>query len=201
VDQEVGDSNSPGGTSTFNDLAHSSDQNLPRKSDWEEYGKIPLRVALTVEPCRRAARWRAVVSPVRLTRQLSLPATARHSSTGCGTITGVSLTPCDRNSADIVDHPRPADDRRSAEVGYFFAPCVDSCGRDIARGNEADGRCYFEDTLKRAQARARTKPLHPRYRKPATSLTRSFTMPAWRLPARADRELGLSIGTPVEIVS
>jgi len=24
----------------------------------------------------------------------------------------------------IVDHPRPADDRNSAEVGYFLAPCV-----------------------------------------------------------------------------
>jgi hypothetical protein len=36
-------------------------------------------------------------------------------------LTGVSPTPCDRNSADIVDHPRPADNRKSAEVGYFLA--------------------------------------------------------------------------------
>ena len=27
------------------------------------------------------------------------------------------------------------------------------------------------------------QPSHPRYRKPATSLTQSFTMPVWRLPA------------------
>ena len=29
-----------------------------------------------------------------------------------------------RNSADIADHPRPAEDRRRTEVGYFLAPCV-----------------------------------------------------------------------------
>src|SRR5260370_30188193 len=57
-------------------------------------------------------------------RPLSLPATASITSVCCGTMTGVELTPCDRNSAAIVDHPRPADDFRSSESGYFFAPCV-----------------------------------------------------------------------------
>src|SRR5580704_7160236 len=57
-------------------------------------------------------------------RPLSLPAIASITSVCCGTMTGVELTPCDRNSAAIVDHPRPADDFRSAESGYFFAPCV-----------------------------------------------------------------------------
>src|SRR6188508_1095431 len=62
-------------------------------------------------------------------------ATARHSSTCCRTTVGDSLTPCARNSADIVDRPRPADDRRSAEVGYFFVRVsVVSC----AFGTNAD---------------------------------------------------------------
>src|SRR6202035_5516947 len=59
-----------------------------------------------------------------MTRPWSLPAMVRHNSTFCGTITGVLLAGCDRNSAEIVDHPSPADDRRSVEVGYFLAPCV-----------------------------------------------------------------------------
>src|SRR5713101_7266909 len=66
-------------------------------------------------------RWPA---PVRITRPSSLPATVRHNSTFCGTITGVSLAGCDRNSAEIADHPRPAEDLMSTEVGYFLAPCV-----------------------------------------------------------------------------
>ena len=41
-------------------------------------------------------------------------------------MTGVPLTPCERNSADIVGQPQPADERRSAEVGYFLLPWA--CG-------------------------------------------------------------------------
>jgi len=37
---------------------------------------------------------------------------------------GLSLTPCDRNSAWIVGQPRPADDARRTDVGYFLDPCV-----------------------------------------------------------------------------
>src|SRR5580704_8868205 len=68
-----------------------------------------------------SCRWPA---PVRMTRPSSLPATVRHNSTFCGAITGVSLAGCDRNSAKIADHPRPAEDPMSIEVGYFLAPCV-----------------------------------------------------------------------------
>src|SRR5258708_5999309 len=61
---------------------------------------------------------------MRFTSPLSFPRTTRHSSTCCGTIAGVSVTPCERSSAEIIDQPSPADDFSSADVGYFLAPCV-----------------------------------------------------------------------------
>jgi hypothetical protein len=36
----------------------------------------------------------------------SAASVSKAARTRCGTITGVSLTPCNRNSADIVDHPK-----------------------------------------------------------------------------------------------
>jgi hypothetical protein len=57
-------------------------------------------------------------------RPSSLPATVRHNSTSCGTITGASPAGCDRNSAEIADQPRPAEDLMATEVGYFLAPYV-----------------------------------------------------------------------------
>src|SRR5882757_3819391 len=60
-----------------------------------------------------------------MTRPSSLLATAKITSTFCGTITGVSLAACERSSADMVDQPSPADDCSSVEVEYFLDPWVE----------------------------------------------------------------------------
>jgi hypothetical protein len=81
-----------------------------------------------------------------MTRPSSLPATAKITSTFCGTITGVSLAACERSSADMVDQPSPADDCSSVEVEYFLDPWVERsiCGSPaslVQIGIENSGTC------------------------------------------------------------